>query len=82
MNTFLYFTLDYPIAKFIGFVYFLITALTGFWCLKYLIGMIPYWITYGAAENYGKINADVDSETIRRKKLNEQEDVEVIYKKV
>ena len=59
MNTFLYFTLDYPIAKFIGFVYFLITALTGFWCLKYLIGMIPYWITYGAAENYGNLQKNI-----------------------
>ncbi|MCB9202733.1 MAG: hypothetical protein H6604_06790 [Flavobacteriales bacterium] len=81
MELLLYTTFNWPIEKFLGFVYFLITALTGFWCLKYLIFVLPYWLTYGIAENNGKINADVDPETVRRKKLYEQENIQVIFRK-
>ncbi len=71
----------WPFEKFLGFVFFLIMAMVGFWCLTFLIGFVPYWLTYGVAESYDKINADVDPETVRRKTLPEQEGVEVIYKR-
>lgn len=67
--------------QFFGFVFFLIMALSGFWCLTFLIGIVSYWLGPGVAENRGKINADVDPETVRFKKLYEQEGVEVLYKK-
>ncbi len=80
MDVFMYIGL-WPIDKFLGFVFFLIMEIMGFWGLIFLISMVPYWITYGAAENYGKINADVDPDEVRRKTLLEQEDIEVIYNK-
>jgi hypothetical protein len=67
--------------QFIGFIFFLVMALSGFWCLTFLIGIIPYWLGPGLAETRGKINADVDPETVRYKKLYEQEGVEVLYQK-
>ncbi len=71
----------WPFDKFLGFVFFLIMEIMGFWGLIYLLSIVPYWITYGAAENYGKINADVDPEEVRRKTLQEQEGVELVYSK-
>ena len=71
----------WPFDKFLGFVFFLVMALCGFWGLTFLASIIPYWLTFGVAENYGKINADVDPETIRRKTLPEQEGIELIYTK-
>ncbi len=71
----------WPFDKFVGFVFFLTMEIIGFWGLIFLISMVPYWITYGAAENYGRINADVDPDEVRRKKLNEQDGVEVVYTK-
>ncbi len=67
--------------QFFGFVFFITMAFIGFWCISFLAGIVPYWLTYGIAEQKGKINADVDPEEVRRKKLFEQEGVEVIYKK-
>lgn len=43
--------------------------------------MVPYWITVGAGEMYGKINKDVYPDTVRKKPLTEQEDVTVVWKK-
>ncbi len=71
----------WPFAKFVGFLIFLTIALIGFWCLTFLIGFLPYWLTYGVAENKGKINADVKPEDVRRKTLPQQEGVEVVYVK-
>ena len=72
----------WPFAKFIGFVLFVIVELIGFWCLLFLATvMLPYWLTYGIAENRGKINADVAPETVRRKTLPEQKGIELVYKK-
>lgn len=67
--------------QFLGFVFFLVMALSGFWCLTFLAGILPYWLGPGYAETRGKINADVDPETVRYKKLYEQEGVEVLYQK-
>lgn len=67
------------IAQFIGFLFFLFIALSGFWCLSFLISMVPYWITMGAAETYGKINKNVSPEEVRRKTLSEQKDVELLW---
>ncbi|MDR1877487.1 MAG: hypothetical protein LBQ84_07670 [Flavobacteriaceae bacterium] len=71
----------WPIAKFIGFLIFLTIALIGFWCLTFLISILPYWLTCGVAENKGKINADVNPDEVRRKTLPQQEGVEVVYQK-
>lgn len=71
----------WPIEKFLGFVLFLTIAMAGFWCLTFIVTLIPYWLTAGVKEEKGKINADVDPETVRRKKLYEQDGVEVLYKK-
>lgn len=67
--------------QFFGFVFFLIMALCGFWCLTFIVAIIPYWLGPGLAELRGKINADVDTDKVRYKKLYEQEDVEVLYQK-
>ncbi len=71
----------WPFDKFLGFVFFLMMEIIGFWGLIFLLSMVPYWITYGTAENYGKINADVNPDDIKRKTLPEQEGVEVVYSK-
>jgi hypothetical protein len=71
----------WPIAKFIGFLLFLTIALIGFWCLTFLIGILPYWLTYGIAENKGKVNAEVTPEEVRRKTLPQQKGSEVVYTK-
>ncbi|MDR2122786.1 MAG: hypothetical protein LBP34_06620 [Flavobacteriaceae bacterium] len=71
----------WPFAKFVGFLLFLTIELIGFWCLAFLIGILPYWLTFGVAENKGKINAGVKPEEIRRKTLPQQEGVEVVYTK-
>ncbi len=71
----------WPFAKFVGFLLFLIVELIGFWCLAFLVGFLPYWLTYGVAENRGKINADVKPEDVRRKTLPQQEGIEVVYVK-
>lgn len=67
--------------QFFGFVFFLVMALSGFWCLTFMVGILPYWLTYGVAEQRGKINADVNPDDVRYKKLYEQEDVEMLYQK-
>ncbi|XOD68599.1 MAG: hypothetical protein ACMUEM_05740 [Flavobacteriales bacterium AspAUS03] len=69
------------IAQFLGFLLFLCITVAGFWCLSFLIFMVPYWITVGAGEMYGKINKDVYPDTVRKKPLTEQEDVTVVWKK-
>ncbi|WP_246118432.1 hypothetical protein [Apibacter muscae] len=71
----------WPFAKFVGFVLFLIIASMAFWCLTFLLSILPYWLTFGIAENSGKINADVKPEDVRRKILTEQEGVELVYTK-
>ncbi|WP_103327262.1 hypothetical protein [Bacteroidetes bacterium endosymbiont of Geopemphigus sp.] len=67
------------ISQFIGFLFFLLITLSGFWCLSFLISIVPYWITMGAAETYGKINKDISPRDVRRKTLSEQEDVELLW---
>ena len=66
--------------QFFGFVFFLVMALIGFWCLTFIISILPYWLTAGVAELNGKINADVDPEEVRFKTLPEQEGVEVLHR--
>ncbi|MDO5656114.1 MAG: hypothetical protein Q4G27_08250 [Flavobacteriaceae bacterium] len=67
--------------QFFGFVFFLIMALSGFWCLTFLVAIVPYWLGPGVAELNGKINANVDPEEVRFKKLYEQDGIEVLYQK-
>lgn len=69
------------IAQFLGFLFFIFIALSGFWCLSFLISMVPYWVTMGAAETYGKINKSILPEKVRRKTLAEQEGVELLWSK-
>ncbi|MGM5629783.1 hypothetical protein O2K51_02690 [Apibacter raozihei] len=80
MTTLLYIGV-WPFAKFVGFLLFLTIALAGFWCLTFLISILPYWLTYGIAENAGKVNADVKPEDVKRKTLPQQEGIEVVYTK-
>jgi len=81
MDTLLYIDV-WPSGKFLGYTFFVIVELIGFWCLLFLGAVVlPYWLTFGIAENKGKINADVDPETVRRKTLPEQEGIELVYKK-
>ncbi|XOD66627.1 MAG: hypothetical protein ACMUEL_00820 [Flavobacteriales bacterium Tduv] len=55
--------------------------MSGFWCLTFLISMVPYWITVGSAEMYNKINKNINTDTVRRKLLSEQEGVILVWKK-
>ncbi|WP_295842800.1 hypothetical protein [uncultured Apibacter sp.] len=71
----------WPFIKFIGFILFLLIAFIGFWCLTFLVCILPYWLTYGIAENKGKINANVLPENVKSKTLPQQMNVEVVYKK-
>lgn len=41
---FIYLSFSWPIAKFLGFIVFLIIMMIGFWCLIYMLFIIPYWI--------------------------------------
>lgn len=75
----LYLSLSWPIGKFLGFILFLITLITGFWCLMFILFISAYWIIYGIAEN--NINLNIDREIVRSKKLYEQENVIVLYQK-
>ncbi|MRI63752.1 hypothetical protein EQP59_00590 [Ornithobacterium rhinotracheale] len=67
--------------QFLGFLFFLTMAMCGFWCLTFLVSIVPYWLTYGVAERFGKINKNSDPDEVRRKLLSEQSGVEVLYKK-
>ncbi|CVK16692.1 MAG: hypothetical protein J6581_02945 [Apibacter sp.] len=69
----------WPFMKFIGFILFLLIAFLGFWCLTFLVCILPYWLTYGIAENRGKINANVSPDDVRSKTLPHQQNVEVVY---
>ncbi len=80
MDVFLYIG-SWPFDKFLGFVFFLVMEIIGFWALIFLLSMVPYWLTYGVAENYGKINADVNEDEVLRKTLPQQNGVEVVYSK-
>lgn len=71
----------WPFIKFIGFILFLLIAFIGFWCLTFLVCILPYWLTYGIAENKGKLNANVLPEDVKSKTLPQQMNVEVVYKK-
>lgn len=67
--------------QFLGFIFFVTMALCGFWCLTFIVAILPYWLGPGLAELNGKINANVDPEEVRFKKLYEQENTEVLYRK-
>lgn len=67
--------------QFAGFLFFLVMAMIGFWCLTFLVGIVPYWLTFGVAERFEKINKDSDPDEVRSKLLSEQPDVEVLYKR-
>lgn len=69
----------YPFYQFLGFVFFLIMFLIGFWCIFMFFGfVIPLWLTSGLREYFGKTRP-FDPEEVRRRKIYEQEGVEVIY---
>lgn len=69
----------WPFYQFLGFVFFLITFLIGFWCILMFFGVVvPMWLTEGLWEYFGK-SKRFNPEDIRRKKVFEQEGVETIY---
>lgn len=67
--------------QFVGFLFFLVTAMAGFWCLTFLVSILPYWLPFGIAERFEKINKDSNPEDIKRKTFAEQEGVEILFKK-
>lgn len=67
--------------QFLGFLFFLVMAMIGFWCLTFLVGIVPYWLTFGVAERFDKINKDSDPDEVRSKLLPEQPGVEVLYRR-
>ncbi|MCX8676407.1 MULTISPECIES: hypothetical protein [unclassified Apibacter] len=71
----------WPFVKFIGFILFLLIAFIGFWCLTFLVCILPYWLTFGIAENKGKINAHIAPDEVKSKTLPQQQNVEVVYTK-
>lgn len=69
----------YPFYQFLWFVFFIVMFLIGFWCIFMFFGfVIPLWLTAGLREYFGKTKP-FDPEDIRRKKLYEQDGVEVIF---
>ncbi len=69
----------WPFYQFLWTMYFVIMFLVGFWCIFMFFGfIIPIWLTEGLKEYFGKVKP-FDPEDIRRKKIFEQEGVEVIY---
>lgn len=69
----------WPFYQFLWTVYFVIMFLVGFWCIFMFFGfIIPIWLTEGLKEYFGKVKP-FNPEDIRRKKIFEQEGVEVIY---
>lgn len=68
----------WPFYQFIGFLFFVIMFLIGFWCILMFFGVvIPMWLTEGLMEYFGKTKP-FDPEDVRRKTLPEQ-GAEVIY---
>ncbi|MEN2434590.1 hypothetical protein AAH994_04175 [Weeksellaceae bacterium A-14] len=69
----------WPFYQFLWTVYFFIMFLVGFWCIfMFATIVVPMWLTEGLWEYFGK-SKPFDPEDIRRKKLYEQDGVEVIY---
>lgn len=69
----------WPFYQFLWTVFFIVMFLIGFWCIFMFFGfVIPLWLTAGLREYFGKTKP-FDPEDIRRKKMYEQEGVEVIY---
>ena len=69
----------WPFYQFLWTVYFFIMFLVGFWCIfMFATIVVPMWLTEGLWEYFGK-SKPFDPEEIRRKKLYEQDGVEVIY---
>ena len=69
----------WPFYQFLGFSYFVIMALVGFWSIMmFFTFVLPLWLTEGLWEYFGK-SKPFDPEEVRYKKMYEQEGVEVIY---
>ncbi len=69
----------WPFYQFLWTVYFITMFLVGFWCIFMFFGfVIPLWLSEGLMEYFGKTKP-FDPEDIRRKKIYEQEGVEVLF---
>ena len=69
----------WPFYQYLWTVYFFIMFIIGFWCIfMFATVVVPFWLTAGLKEYFGKVKP-FDPEQVRRKRLNEQEGVEVIY---
>ena len=69
----------WPFYQFLWTLFFIVMFLAGFWCIfMFATVVVPLWLTQGLAEYFGKVKP-FDPEKIRRKKLYEQDGVEVIY---
>lgn len=69
----------WPFYQFVGFSFFVIMALIGFWSIMmFFTFVLPLWLTEGLWEYFGKSKA-FDPEEVRFKKLYEKDGYEVIY---
>lgn len=75
----LYYITSYMISQFIGFLFFIAIAISGFWYLIIFINLIPYWIIMGTAEIYGEINKEKDPDLIKRKILSEKKVIKILH---
>ena len=67
-------------AQFLGFLYWLFTALSGFWCLTFLAHVAIAWAILGPLETFGVIGTD-ESENNPRPTLPNQKNIQVLFKK-
>lgn len=69
----------WPFYQYLWTIYFFTMFIAGFWCIfMFATIVVPMWLTVGLKEYFGKVKP-FNPEEIRRKKLFEQEGVEVIY---
>lgn len=69
----------WPFYQFLWTLFFITMFLAGFWCIfMFATIVVPLWLSEGLLEYFGKVKS-FDPEKIRRKRLPEQEEVEVIY---
>lgn len=57
------------VITFLGFLFFLGMSISGFWCLIFLIAIIPFWIIAATVDKFWR---DTSS---KRKALIEQENI-------
>lgn len=69
----------WPFYQFLWTLFFIIMFLAGFWCIfMFATVVVPLWLSEGLLEYFGKVKS-FNPEKIKRKRLSEQDGVEIIY---